>query len=640
MPDSAIATLSSPSLLVPQVFCASVIPYAVDIDAEATGQLAKFDAFKNPIHSIIRPEEIVKSSTKAFLASDRDRYINIYDLSEQKISRTLVAGAGVDDLAIHYPKNKEDQILAVITTEGVVELFSKPFDVSKQVNGDIPSKRKNLTRKANAFIKIVAPDSAKQPVAAFTACFDGHNLIVASVEGAIEPVFTKIRWQDEATGALLLAGNREFACPKSASTLNTATANGTKNMGEAHLNDARTVVVNGLAEAGSEAVPLEIEDSEEEVTDDEENDDKSNRGAESDDESQIADDVEMDDAVLDLEGTTAGEHEEMAEPSFGELLAARNPGEISILDNLPTEENTIGNITSLSQLPSGMSLGTVLTQSLRTNDQSLLETCLHVTDENIIQNTILRLDSALAANLLTKLAERLADRPGRYGHLLTWVQSTMIAHGGAIASQAGVSSKLRTLYQVLNERSRVLPSILLLKGKLDMLSAQQSFRAQAEEYRKVNENVPARLYIEGQEDNWSSDEEMDEDVEEPQRKQRKPKAIKDLEELVGDAESSEDEGIPLVNGHATSDDDEESDEEDGQRLRLNGIVDDEADVSGEDEEDADGSEDNGSEEEEDDEDDSSLDSFINDGEISVAEEDDIDMAEQQIKPAKKKSKHR
>lgn len=624
----------------PHIFCASGTPYAVDIDAKNADQLTSFDAFKNQVHSIVRPEEGHQVSTKTFLAADHDRYMNIYDVSEARILRTLVAGAGVDQVAVHYPKDKEHQVLAVVTKDGVVEVFSKPFDVLNPLNGDITTKRKSLTKKANASVRITTPDSAKQSVSAFTATFDGPNLIVASVAGGIEPVFTKVRWQDEVTGALLLVGNREFACPKSASTLNTATPNGMKNIGEAHLNDARTVVVSGLAEPGSEAIPLEIESSEEEASDDEDNNAKDNS---SDDESNAADDTEMADLDQNLEGTTAGDQEEEVEPSFGELLAARNPHEISIMDNLPTEENAITSLTGSNQLPSGMSLGTVLTQSLRTNDQSLLETCLHVTDENVIQNTILRLESALAANLLTKLAERLADRPGRYGHLLTWVQSTMIAHGGAIASQAGVSSKLRTLYQVLNERSKVLPSILLLKGKLDMLNAQQSFRAQAEEFRRGLENVPAKLYIEGQEDNWSSDEDMDEDAAGLGQKQRKPRAIKDLEDLIGESESSGDEGMPLVNGHNFMDDDEASDDEGTPRLRLNGVVDDEADVSGEDEGDVEGSDSEGSEEaeEDDDEDDSSMESFINDGEISVEEdEDDMDIEEEPIKPAKKKSKHR
>lgn len=614
-------------------------PYAVDADAKEANQLISFDSFKNPIHSILRQEESAKGSTTAFLAADHDRYMNIYDVDAQKILRTLIAGSGVDQTAIHYPKAQGDQVLAAVTSEGTVEVFSKPFEITKSLNGDIKTMSKQKTRKSDATIRITSPDSSKKSVSAFTATFDGPNLIVASVEGGIEPVFTKIRWQDEVTGALLLLGKREFACPKSASTLNTASANGVKNLGEAHLNDARTVVVNGIAEAGSEAVPLEIESSEEETDEDEEDQAQLGQENASDDDSEVAEDTEMADVDQTVEGVAAGEQENGAEPSFGELLAARNPQEISILDNLPTEQNAITSVAGSNQLPSGMSLGTVLTQSLRTNDQSLLETCLHVTDENVIQNTILRLESSLAANLLTKLAERLADRPGRYGHLLTWVQSTMIAHGGAIASQAGVSSKLRTLYQVLNERSKVLPSILLLKGKLDMLNAQQSFRAQAEEYRKGHDNVPAKLYIEGQQEDWSSDEDMDEDIPGSRQKQRKPRAIKDLEDLVGDAESSGDEGMPLVNGHESTDEEEESDEETNPRLRLNGVVDDEADVSGEDEDDVSGS-DEGSEEEED-EDDSEMDSFINDGEISVEEEaDEIDIDEEPAKPAKKKSKHR
>lgn len=445
-----------------------------------------------------------------FLAADHNRYINVYDIQNKKIVRTLVVSGEIDaantnDVSQASKSAPEEQVLAVVTRDGSIDLFSKPFSLPKATNGDMKTQRKGLTRKPDASVKLVTSDTPKKSVPAAGAFLDGPNLIILSIDGGVEPVFQKLRWQDEGSGDLLFEGVREVPRAKSSSTLNSATMNGAKDMGKTHVNDARAVVVNGLTESGSQAAPLEIEssDGEEDVSEEEseveEDHAKSENGSEADS------DEEMEDADQDFEGTTAGaDEEDGVEPSFGDLLAARHPETISIVDTLPADSKALTTIPESKQamLPSGMSLGTVLTQSLRTNDQSLLETCLHVTDEHVIQNTILRLDSSLAANLLTKLAERLADRPGRYGHLLIWVQSTMIAHGGAIASQVGVASKLRTLYQVLNERSKILPSILLLKGKLDMMSAQQSFRAQAEAHRKTGEDAPAALYIEGDGDNW------------------------------------------------------------------------------------------------------------------------------------------
>ncbi len=161
---------------------------------------------------------------------------------------------------------------------------------------------------------------------------------------------------------------------------------------------------------------------------------------------------------------------------------------------------------------SGVSLSTVLAQALHTNDNNLLESCFHNTDTQIIRSTIQRLDSKLAGILIQKLAERLSGRPGRYGHLLVWVQWICVAHGGAIGGQPDVLSKIKVLYGVLNQRSKTLDSLLLLKGKLDMLDAQLGLRKQL-----LSEGGPVRnadegpvIYIEGEEEDSDNDSDHEE----------------------------------------------------------------------------------------------------------------------------------
>jgi len=608
------------------------------MDSKDDFRIDSFDAFKHPVHTLTRSGAIKMADQELFLAADDHRGLHLYDISTKKIVRTLNSGGDVERFEVSRPVSDEDQILAAVTKDGVVEIFSKPFAVPHAINGDMKAQRKLLTRRADASVKLVSLDAGKKHVPVFSAYFDGPNIVVVSIQGGIEPVFQKVRWQDEGSGELLFEGVKEVQQTKTASTLNTATMSGAKDMGQTHVNEGRTVVVNGLAEPGSQTSPMEIESSEgEEQQSEDEHEDVKDEGSEA--ESNEESDEEMADADAALVDTTAGIEDEAEEPSFGDLLAARHPAMISIMESLPSDKNALMQLPESkgAMLPSGMSLGTVLTQSLRTNDQSLLETCLHVTDENIIQNTILRLDSSLAANLLTKLAERLADRPGRYGHLLTWVQSTMIAHGGAIASQAGVASKLRTLYQVLDERSKILPSILLLRGKLDMMAAQQNFRAQATAHRRGAVDAPGAIYIEGGEDNWSSDEDLDDAPAVSRSKKGKSRAKKDLNDLVAGPESSDDEGMPLANGHYHTDEDEdESNEDEPHTNEPNGILDDEAEVSSE-EDDASGSE--GSDEDDEDEEDSEMGDFINDGEVSVAEDDEL-LDDEPAPPAKKKSKHR
>lgn len=649
----------------PHLLCASSTPFSVTLESLQDFHVDRYDSFKNNIHSLARSEGGSTASTEYFLAADTERYINIYDIPQKKIVRTLVAGSGVVAVDVSYgpkdlPSGSSQQILSAVTKEGTVELFVEPFELAKQLNGDLKSSRKNLAKKAAAQVRLVSSNSKGKHVSIFAASLQGPDLVVVSSEGGVDLSFQKIRWQDEGNGELLFDGVKEVVKVSSASTLNTATLNGVKDMGKSLVDESRTVVVNGTA-GGPYSDAIEISSSDEDSTDEldrkDEDSEETEGGSDIGSDEEMGDGDEGDDLEVEDEEMgdgAASEHESSAEePTFGEILASKHPNTISIADSLAPADTriSVGGRDGIATIPSGMSLRTVLTQSLRTNDQNLLEACLHTLDINIVKNTIQRLDSSLAGILLSKLAERLSSRPGRYGHLITWVQWTCIAHGGAIASQPDVAAKVRTLYQVLTQRSRTLDNLLLLKGKLDMLDAQLSFRKQLAAQRpprRDDQDEPGMIYIEG-EDNWDSSdgEDLDEDISRPMKKLAKGKGQakatkRALEDLIGDDESSEiEEHLALENGGLELDEEasEEDDDDDEGGLAINGqrhgLLDDEADVSGAEESDpddegddvgADSSSDEGSsgddEEDEDEEDDSEMDSFINDDSISFAEDED------------------
>ncbi|KAI1101415.1 NUC189-domain-containing protein [Jackrogersella minutella] len=186
-------------------------------------------------------------------------------------------------------------------------------------------------------------------------------------------------------------------------------------------------------------------------------------------------------------------------PTFGEL--ARTHDTIEVPAAISTQSTAITAPGRSLAPPNLSSLGTVLSQALRTDDADLLESCLHTTDLSTIRNTIQRLDSTLAGTLLTKLASRMHRRPGRAGSLMTWVQWTLVAHGGALATQPGLTKKLSELHRVLEERSRGLSSLLALKGKLDLLEAQMELRRGVQ--RNIDpdedEDEDGIVYVEGEE---------------------------------------------------------------------------------------------------------------------------------------------
>lgn len=272
---------------------------------------------------------------------------------------------------------------------------------------------------------------------------------------------------------------------------------------------------------------------------------------------EASEDVTMGDAEAEV---VADEGEEGGEPTLGDLVLANNSEVIDVAGAFEDLDSKALTYPTKIQPPSGASLGTVLTQALKTNDTPLLESCLHTTDTPTIRATIQRLDSTLAGTLLQKLAERLHKRPGRAGSLTVWVQWTLVTHGGFLATQPDLIKKLAGLNRVMEERAKGLTSLLSLKGKLDMLEAQTELRKSLQTQRRraeEDDNEDDVIYVEGQ------------DSEDENAVQRPKRLIRNGAD-ISDDESDLSEDLPIANGiiDDSDDEEEESDEE--------GFLDDEA----------------------------------------------------------------
>lgn len=359
-------------------------------------------------------------------------------------------------------------------------------------------------------------------------------------------------------------------------------------------------------------------------------------------------DIKMGDAARSSVPGEDDEEGETTEPSFGDLLATKFTKPVSIAEAFPVAKSGALIPTEVSNsmtIPSGISLSAILTQALRTNDNNLLESCFHNTDTQIIRSTIQRIDSSLAGTLIQKLAERLSSRPGRYGHLLVWVQWICVAHGAAVGGQPDALNKVKILYKVLSQRSKALDSLLLLKGKLDMLDAQLGLRKQllADRGSVGNPQEGHVIYIEGEENSSSSDDDaLERQTSAVTTTNGEKKEKKNLHVLVGE-ESSDDEDMPMTNGvvaeFAESNFDSEDDEEGPILQQEGGLVDDEAEESDEDSHPSDREDDVSQEEEpaDSDEEDSEMDDFIDDGPIEQGTSgSEISIDETQEKPAAKR----
>ena len=576
------------------------------LDPTSGSSLAAFDASPNRVHSIT-PRRLSSSKQQMFLtAAENDRHIPVFEQHSPAPVGQLNTLSEVVSIDYHQSSNpiakstafstlserllKPKEVLAVVNKDGVLELFVEPFEFETSAPNldNTKAKFKNRTRRCAAQIRINRPDNESTFFPLIDASFRENSIVVAWVEGATNVVFDIFQWRGESSGQLLFKGETMLAKGGAAKAVGATGTNGVKHTEFTQPNESHAIVMNGsgpedvvMTDLQPEVIDVssaeeESEDSEEDILAGRQQDSSTTTPANGDENELEMDGDEVGvkaaDGHLQDEEQAAGSEA----PSFGELLRAKSqkvvdvrpPSEDPDRQSLvpPTEDKKV------QQPPSGLSLGIVLTQSLRTNDRNLLETCFHVKDLSTIRATIQRLDSHFASDLLQRLAERLHSRPGRAGSLMVWVQWTLIAHGGYLASQPEVMRKVSSLHRVVKDRAASLQSLLSLKGKLDMLEAQMNLRKmqQSKFHSDENEDEDAVIYVEGEEDSDSTNGSASTDAErgrDAADSSVREKAISRSGSKTQGANSGSDDAdsgadMPVTNGHLTDLEDDDASDED------------------------------------------------------------------------------
>jgi U3 small nucleolar RNA-associated protein 5 len=415
-------------------------------------------------------------------------------LADNKSLGSLVAESDVTRVSLF--QGAQEDILAAVTAEGVVEVFKAPFSPIVPDSAAASRKKKALTRKGEAKVRIVRPNG-KDVVSIADVSVQDEELVLVWVESGVNVEFERVRWAHTEDGSLVLSGTVDITRTKTnAFAANGAVMNGVKEVGKMAVDQSHAIVVAGgdTEDVGMEDAPVVSAESEEEDEEEEEEEEEEGEESPSD-----ADDEEA--------AETAGEAS--FADRFNALEVAAKP--TSALATLPTKKGPLAP-------PAANALTSVLTQALKTNDTPLLESCLHTTDSNTIMNTVRKLPSPLAVPLLETLAERLARKPGRAGSLGEWVRWTLVAHGGYLVTLPNLVRTLSALYSTLNTRAGALPRLLALQGRLDMLQAQvqlrKTIRSAAE--GKGDGTDEGVLYVEGEtpESDESGDDESDQEPEE------------------------------------------------------------------------------------------------------------------------------
>ncbi|KAF3933388.1 hypothetical protein ABW19_dt0206196 [Dactylella cylindrospora] len=488
------------------IVCASYSAYLIDLESPPTDLVSNFSSHTSQVHTLRKTSK----QNKFLSAAEGDRFIYVSDIKKEKSLGSLVAKGDVAKV----DTTAQDGALVAVTADGVVELFLQPWSFQSGSDADAESsmkRKKALTKTSEARIKIVRPDN--QIVKVIDACFQGDSVLVAWVENATSVLFEQVKCLSP-EGGLTIGGDVVITKTKTVGIGGTAGgrgANGVKDLSNINLDQSQTVVVEGadMQDIGM----VDAADKQETIEEDDIRDEKGDRSTEKSARSDVSPSTNI--TVPSIDGAA--------------IIAS---GYQSV------------------KFPNAASLTTVLAQALKTDDRALLETCLQVTKPDMIEATVQRLDSLLAADLVMKLAEIIARKPGRAGSLMVWIQKTLVNHGGHLLTLPDLVRTMASLQRVLGKRAEALPKMLALRGRLSMLVAQMKLRSMARD-RLGTSGDAAVVYVEGVNKDDESSSEEDSDVE-----------LGDVMESDEEMSESGDEGINGILGSASEGEEEEESEED------------------------------------------------------------------------------
>lgn len=441
-------------------------------------------AHVQPINSLYSVPENVDL---VFTSAIGDRFVNLYSLTKGSPQAVFVASEPVRQ--IYFGDKGNNSILTVLTENGTVEIFNNPLKTDGAIPVGKKKRRQQATmvqsRSPNASIKLVR-SKIQAKVAA-------EKLSIHCVGCNDTAIFYS--WLEDANtiqvdsykwiekGEITTVDN--LVLEKIKQDLSTShTQKGQDVAATTQYSEGNTIVSEGV---------MQTEQNESDEDDEEE-----------------------------------------------ESLAER-------LEKITTDKTTSSKKKKKkSAHNSAGTLSVILTQSLKNNDHSLLETVFSNNDHEVIKNTIHRITPVSAVQLLERIAERIARQVYRFDQLSVWLKWVVVIHGSVLASMPGLESKLAGLHATLTKKADTLPRLLEIQGRLQMLEQQNELK------REILE-----------------DSDSDEDAE-----------LSDVEyiEAIDDAEANGD--AAFLNGEVSSNEESEDEEEENGVLESETYSDNDEDMDG------------------------------------------------------------
>jgi U3 small nucleolar RNA-associated protein 5 len=156
-----------------------------------------------------------------------------------------------------------------------------------------------------------------------------------------------------------------------------------------------------------------------------------------------------------------------------------------------------------AETPTSDSLAALMEQALQSGDDVLLEQCLRCEDADVIAETVRRLALGRVVSLLRRLVAKFEKRPARGTLLTRWLASILRSHTTFLITVPDLSGQLAGLFQLLEQRLASYSRLSALGGRLDLLMAQISSRADtmaaggsstAED--RLASHIPAAVHVE------------------------------------------------------------------------------------------------------------------------------------------------
>ncbi|ODV85311.1 hypothetical protein CANARDRAFT_28579 [[Candida] arabinofermentans NRRL YB-2248] len=368
----------------------------------------------SPIHSIIASND----DDTILTAAKGDRFVNAISISRNITTNVFVSESPV--LSASYVSNGFGlDILVTVTEDGVAEVFLDPFakDTEDQNEGNSSFRRKRKlvkSKTSNFKIQLQRPTTElheKLPLQ--NIILTPKHLTITWLEDSSIPFFESLEWwglNETSEKVYKITQDSTIIKPKPNLKVTQHSKYGHDVASSKHYNESHAIIASG-----DNFKDLQNVDSDNEEDDD--NDEE--------------------------EG-------------------------ISLAERLAAIQTTTSTTTNKTRANTG-TLTVVLSQALKANDHSLLETVLNNKDETIIRNTVAKLETTYVLRLLERLAERISRNGNRQLNLNYWIKHILIFHGGYLINYPNLNSSLSVLSGTLKRKAATLDRLLELKGKVGMI---------------------------------------------------------------------------------------------------------------------------------------------------------------------------